>query len=178
MAKFVIAIRLLTLQKITQNNDICPWFINEISGFIPYPISYALPANRFQSIHEDFCTSCLMFIPLFILYLPVTGAHNALNINTIMLTSGVIFSIIEMLAGSLDWVIDIIMYHGFNGNFILKHFAGLKFGLEWTKYGYLHVLGTVTFLFGGLVYMKGIKFPCFGYLKSNVSLINKMSTFK
>lgn len=183
IAEFVFAMRTLILQKIMQHNDICPWFITGINGiyeflcilFMIYPISYLLPESKFQTLNENLCESFMMFvqsselIALFIIYLPFTMVYNSSVIGLIMMTDPSFFTIFEMFSGSVCWVFDILIYNVFNGKFILEHPLGMKFGQPWTKLSWLHVLGSLTFIVGGVIFIQMVRFPCFEYPQSNVT---------
>ncbi|EAY22152.1 hypothetical protein TVAG_093260 [Trichomonas vaginalis G3] len=183
LAQLCFSIRTLILQKMLHENDVSNWLLTGISGsyevimilFGFYPISYILPEKTFSSLHEDFClswkltTSSLSIIILFIVYIPITCLYNSSVVGTIMTTNGVGYTLVEMISGSIGWVIDLIIYHFFKGRFILK--SHTKFGVNWNSYSYLRLIGSLTFLLGGVIYLKIIKFPCFKYPSPSVRRI-------
>lgn len=91
-----------------------------------------------------------------------------------MTTNAVGFTIVEMISGSIAWIIDLIIYHAFNGKFILR--SDEKFGVRWTNKSYFRLIGSLTFLLGGAIYLKIIKFPCFKYPAASVTKINISET--
>lgn len=143
------------------------------------PIAYILPEEHFYKLHENFCDSFMMamhsakILILFLIYLPICCVYNGCVLGTIMTTNSVSYTIVEMIGTSLGWIIDLIIYHAFNGVFILP--SEKKFGAQWTKYSYLRLVGSVIFLIGELIYMEVIKFKCFSYPKSDVRMMSHVT---
>ncbi|EAY08973.1 hypothetical protein TVAG_486200 [Trichomonas vaginalis G3] len=188
IAQLIMSIRTIIIQKILHENDVSPWLFTGIDGiygfllvlFGFYPIANFLPEHSFASLHESFCSSILLtfhsltIILLFLIYIPITCVYNGCTTGTIMTTNAVGFTIVEMISGSIAWIIDLIIYHAFNGKFILR--SDEKFGVRWTDKSYFRLIGSLTFLLGGAIYLKIIKFPCFKYPAASVTKINISET--
>lgn len=184
ISQLLISIRTVLIQKIIQENDVSPWLMtgfNGIFGFFIvlfgfYPIANFIPEHTFLSLHENFCSSILLafhssaIILLFLVYLPIACVYNCCVTGTIMATNSVGYPIVEMVSGSISWIIDLIIYHAFNGKFILK--SDEKFGEKWSKYSYFRLIGSITFIMGGVIYLKIIKFPFFKYPTPSVTKIS------
>ncbi|EAX99794.1 hypothetical protein TVAG_175630 [Trichomonas vaginalis G3] len=108
---------------------------------------------------------------LFLIYIPISTTYNGCLIGTIATTNAITYTIIEMIGSFLTWIVDLIIYHGFHGKFIL-HSNGKIFGTKWTKYSYLRLIGSVIYFIGFLIYSGVIKFKCFTYPQSNVRLMH------
>lgn len=171
-------------QKLLHENDICPWWLTGVEGcydflfifFIFNPIAYVLPEKTFNKLHENFCDSTLMVIHskiiviLFFIYFPISCLYNGCVLGTIMTTDSISYTIVEMIGTSIGWIIDLIIYHGFNGVLFIN--SNKTFGAQWTKYSYLRLVGSLIFLFGELIYMSVIKFKCFDYPEAKVRRIS------
>ncbi|EAY04530.1 hypothetical protein TVAG_244310 [Trichomonas vaginalis G3] len=141
-SQLFISIRTVLIQKVSHENDINPWFLTGFDGifgflivlFGGYPLAYFLPEKSFSSLHENLCSSALLtfhsisIIILFLIYIPITCIYNASITGTITTTNAVGYTIVEMICGSINWIIDLIIFHAFNGKFILE--ADKKFGVE------------------------------------------------
>lgn len=184
VAQLAHAFKTNTEQKIIHYNDVCPWWLTGVEGIYQFafilfgfdPIAYLLPEAKFESLHEDFCSSFMMAIHsgtiliLFLIYLPICTTYNGSLIGTIMTTNAITYTIVEMIGTSIGWITDIIIFHGFHGKLILPS-NGMVFGTQWTKYSYIRVIGAVIFFIGFLIYSGIIRFPCFTYPEANVRLI-------
>ena len=185
-AQFCHAMKSIFEQKLVHENELSPWWVAGIEGvyqmlimfFVVNPLTYCIPtSSSFVSLREDFCESITMvchsskLLGLFAVYLPIVCTYNGCLVGTIMTSNCVSYTLMEMIGTSIAWIIDIVIYHGFDGYFILPAYNGYKYGVEWKKLSYLRLAGSLIYFFGGMIFMKLIRFKCFEYESPNVSLI-------
>ena len=172
-------------QKLMHNNDLSPWWLAGVEGiyqlfvmfFMFNPLSYLMPAKgEFSGLREDFCEAITMvchsktIMVLFAVYTPIACIYNGTLIGAIMVTNGISYTLVEMIGTSIAWIIDIIIFHGFDGKFILPS-GGYVFGVKWTDMSYLRLIGSFIFFFGLLIFIKVIRFKCFVYEDPNVKIV-------
>ena len=190
ISQILYATKSIFEEKILHNNDLSPWWLMGVEGvygffinlFIVYPIVYVIPLNKnTKGIHENFCESIYMafhskaVIALIFIYIPFSCLYNGSIGGTIQTTNSINYTIVEMIASSLAWIVDLIIYYGFKGKYIIpcynEDFKSITKGIQWTKLSWMRLIGSIIFLFGELTYIGIIKFSFFRYPDSNVKII-------
>lgn len=179
-AQFMSSLKSIIEEEILHGTDIPPMCLCGMEGIIQlvviftmiYPIVYVISSN-FAGFHEDFCDSFLMLFhngvltSIFFVYPCIACFFNFSVVGVIQRRSGATFVVLEMANSAVVWVINLIIYHGFDGNIGVA--KGM--GVSWRKFSPMRLLGTIVVIFGCLMYIRAIEFPCLEYEEAQVTTI-------
>lgn len=179
-AQFLSATKSVFEQIITHETDISPSCLCGMEGLIElvvlltiaYPIVHWIPLSS-AGLHEDLCDAVMMVINnhvlsvLFFVYPIISCFFNICVIGVIQLKNGATYTVLEMSNTCLVWLIDLIIYYGFDGDIKIAQ----NMGVDWTKYSYFRLVGSITVLTAALVFIRVVRLPCCQYETPNVARI-------
>ena len=139
---------------------------------ILYPALYWIPVTS-AGLHEDLCDAVLMVINnkvlrvLFFVYPLISCMFNICVIGVIQLKNGATYTVLEMSNTCIVWLIDMFIHYVLHGDIGIA--SGL--GVEWTKWSFFRLVGSLTVLTSALIFIRVIRLPCCRYETPNVARI-------